>query len=152
MTTTSFGCPVGLNNCWLMHMLTRNIMPNQLQLQPCPIRSQSHLRKHYRIMYIMLLRRHRKGPMLRLVIQGIQCSQDPTHLPGPLTNAILDQMLGLLNSDPLVTRLMVTAVLTLGYFGFLRVSEFTTSGMNGDTDNYGCVFIYLFFFRFVVAP
>eukprot|EP00731_Ephydatia_muelleri_P031364 Em0022g878a len=40
----------------------------------------------------------------------------------PLTNAILEQMLGLLNSDPCETH----DALTLGFFGFLRVSEFTT--------------------------
>ena len=58
-------------------------------------------------------------------------SHDPAHLRPlrrPLTNAILVQMLGLLDSDHLQThdRLMVKAA--LGFFGFLRVSEFTTPG------------------------
>ena len=62
--------------------------------------------------------------MLSLVIRGIQHSQDPTHLwpathqyhPGP-------DALGL-DSDFLETN----AARTLRFFGFLRVSEFTTSG------------------------
>ena len=71
------------------------------------------------------------NPTLSLAIRSIQCSQDPAHLwPRrlPLTNAILEQMLGLLNSDPCEThdRLMVKAALTLGVFGFLRVSELNT--------------------------
>ena len=73
------------------------------------------------------------NPMLSLAIQGIQRSQEPAHLRPrrrPLTNANLVQMLGLLDSDHLQThdRLMVKAALTLGFFGFLRVSEFTTPG------------------------
>ena len=73
------------------------------------------------------------NPMLSLAIRGIQRSQDPAYLRPrrqPLTNAILVQMLDLLDSDHLQThdRLMVKAALTLGFFGFLRVSEFTTPG------------------------
>ena len=74
-----------------------------------------------------------KNPTLSLAIRDIQHSQDPAHLqPGwlPLIIAILEQMLGLLGSDLPEThdRLMVKAALTLGFFGFLRVSEFTTKG------------------------
>ena len=73
------------------------------------------------------------NPMLSLAIRGIQRSQDSAYLRPrrqPLTNAILVQMLDLLDSDHLQThdRLMVKAALTLGFFGFLRVSEFTTPG------------------------
>ena len=73
------------------------------------------------------------NPMLSLAIRGIQHLQDPAHLRPrrqPLTNAILVQMLGLLDSDHLQTHdmLMVKAALTLEFFGFLRVSEFTTLG------------------------
>ena len=73
------------------------------------------------------------NPTLSLAIQGIQCSQDPAHLwpmQLPLTNAILEQRLGLLDSDLLEThdRLIVKAPLTREFFRFLRVNEFTTQG------------------------
>ena len=73
------------------------------------------------------------NPTLSLAIRGIQCSQDPAHLwpmQLPLTNAILEQRLGLLDSDLLEThdRLIVKAPLTHEFFRFLRVNEFTTQG------------------------
>ena len=74
------------------------------------------------------------NPMLNLTIRGIQRSQAPAHLRPkqlPLTNTMLDRMLGLLDTDPLGThdRLMLKAALTLGFFGLLRVSEFTTTSV-----------------------
>ncbi|KAL5515708.1 hypothetical protein EMCRGX_G000913 [Ephydatia muelleri] len=54
----------------------------------------------------------------------------PAHLRPkrlPLTIGILEQQLRLLNSDPLSShdKLMLKAALTFGFFGFLRVSEYT---------------------------
>ena len=60
----------------------------------------------------------------------MQRSQGPTHLKPkrlPLTVEMLEQLLRLLDSDPLSRhdRLMLKAALTFGFFGFLRVSEYT---------------------------
>eukprot|EP00731_Ephydatia_muelleri_P017504 Em0010g602a len=75
------------------------------------------------------------NPTLNLAIRGMQRSQGPAHLKPkrlPLTVEMLEQLLRLLDSDPLSRhdRLMLKAALTFGFFGFLRVSEYTrnTSG------------------------
>ena len=70
------------------------------------------------------------NPTLNLAIQGIQCSQGPAHLRPkrlPLTIGMLEQLLRLLEADPLRRhdKLMLKAALTFGFFGFLRVSEYT---------------------------
>ena len=70
------------------------------------------------------------NPTLNLAIRGMQRSQGPAHLKPkrlPLTVEMLEQLLRLLDSDPLSRhdRLMLKAALTFGFFGFLRVSEYT---------------------------
>ncbi|KAL5463980.1 hypothetical protein EMCRGX_G032933 [Ephydatia muelleri] len=70
------------------------------------------------------------NPTLNLAIRGMQRSQGPAHLRPkrlPLTIGMLEQLLRLLNSDPLSNhdKLMLKAALTIGFFGFLRVSEYT---------------------------
>ncbi|KAL5497449.1 hypothetical protein EMCRGX_G013922 [Ephydatia muelleri] len=70
------------------------------------------------------------NPTLNLAIRGMQRSQGPAHLRPkrlPLTIGMLEQLLKLLNSDPLSShdKLMLKAALTFDFFGFLRVSEYT---------------------------
>eukprot|EP00731_Ephydatia_muelleri_P003033 Em0001g3033a len=70
------------------------------------------------------------NPTLNLAIRGMQRSQGPAHLRPkrlPLTIGMLEQLLRLLNSDPLSRhdKLMLKAALTFVFFGFLRVSEYT---------------------------
>ena len=70
------------------------------------------------------------NPTLNLAIRGIQRSQGPAHLRPkrlPLTIGMLEQLLRLLEADPLSRhdKLMLKAALTFGFFGFLRVSEYT---------------------------
>ena len=70
------------------------------------------------------------NPTLNLAIRGIQHSQGPAHLRPkrlPLTIGMLEQLLRLLEADPLSRhdKLMLKAALTFGFFGFLRVSEYT---------------------------
>eukprot|EP00731_Ephydatia_muelleri_P036952 Em0362g2a len=70
------------------------------------------------------------NPTLNLAIRGMQRSQGPAHLRPkrlPLTIGMLEQLLRLVNSDPLSShdKLMLKAALTFGFFGFLRVSEYT---------------------------
>ena len=67
---------------------------------------------------------------LNLAIRGMQHSQSPAHLRPkrlPLTIGMLEQLLRLLEDDPLRRhdKLMLNAALTFGFFGFLRVSEYT---------------------------
>ena len=69
-------------------------------------------------------------PTLNLAIRGIQRFQGPAHLRPkrlPLTIGMLEQLLRLLEADPLSRhdKLMLKAALTFGFFGFLRVSEYT---------------------------
>ena len=78
-----------------------------------------------------------RKPMLRLAIQGLQCLQGPIHLRPtrlPLTLEMLGHMLQRLETAPLkkLNCLMPRAALTLGFFGFLRVSEFTVKNRSFD--------------------
>ena len=62
--------------------------------------------------------------------QGIECSMPAAHLKPkrqPITNEMLGQMLSQLDRDhkPSHDRLMLKAAITLGFFGLLRVIEFT---------------------------
>ncbi|KAL5515947.1 hypothetical protein EMCRGX_G001197 [Ephydatia muelleri] len=70
------------------------------------------------------------NPTLNIAIRGMQRSQGPAHLRPKrllLTIGMLEQLLRLLNSDPLSShdKLMLKAALTFVFFGFLRVSEYT---------------------------
>ena len=68
--------------------------------------------------------------------QGIECSMPAAHLKPkhqPITNEMLGQMLSELDRDhkPSHDRLMLKAAITLGFFGLLRVSEFTLPNQHG---------------------
>ena len=71
--------------------------------------------------------------------QGIECSMPAAHLKPkhqPITNEMLGQMLSQLDRDhkPSHDRL---AAITLGFFGLLRVSEFTVPNQHGfNSDHY----------------
>ena len=70
------------------------------------------------------------NPMIKLLVQGVECSMPAAHLKPkhqPITNEMLEQMLSQLDRDhkPSHDRLMLKAAITLGFFGLLRVSEFT---------------------------
>lgn len=78
-----------------------------------------------------------KNPMLRLAIRGVQRLQGPIHLRPtrlPLTLDMLGHMLQRLKKGPQGKHdhLMLRAALTLGFFGFLRVSEFTLRDQRFD--------------------
>ena len=75
--------------------------------------------------------------MLRLAIRGVQRLQGPIHLRPtrlPLTPDMLGHMLPRLKNGPQGKHdhLMLRAALTLGFFGFLRVSEFTLRDQRFD--------------------
>ncbi|KAL5505879.1 hypothetical protein EMCRGX_G007418 [Ephydatia muelleri] len=77
------------------------------------------------------------NPTLRLAIRGVQCLQEPIHLKPtrlPLTVEMLGHMLQRFEAAPLKrhNRRMFRAALTLGFFGFLRVSEFTLKNRRFD--------------------
>ena len=68
--------------------------------------------------------------------QGVECSMPAAHLKPkrqPITNAMLGQMLSQLDRDhkPSHDRLMLKAAITLGFFGLLRVIEFTVPNQDG---------------------
>ena len=70
--------------------------------------------------------------------QGIECSMPATHLKPkrqPITNEMLGQMFSELDRDhkPSHDRLMLKAAITLGFFGLLRVIEFTVPTSMGLT-------------------
>ena len=70
------------------------------------------------------------NPMIKLLVQGVECSMPAAHLKPkhqPITNEMLEQMLSQLDRDhkPSHDRLMLKAAIMLGFFGLLRVSEFT---------------------------
>ena len=68
--------------------------------------------------------------------QGVECSMPAAHLKPkrqPITNEMLEQMLQQLDRDhkPSHDRLMLKAAITLGFFGLLRVIEFTVPNQHG---------------------
>ena len=68
--------------------------------------------------------------------QGIECSMPAAHLKPKrqsITNEMLGQMLSELDRDhkPSHDCLMLNAAITLGFFGLLRVSEFTVPNQHG---------------------
>ena len=68
--------------------------------------------------------------------QGVECSMPAAHLKPKrqlVTNKMLGQMLSELDRGhkPSHDRLMLKAAITLGYFGLLRVSEFTVPNQHG---------------------
>lgn len=78
-----------------------------------------------------------KNPMLKLAIRGVQRLQGPIHLRPtrlPITPDMLGHMLQRLKKGPQGKhdRLMLRAALTFGFFGFLRVSEFTLTDQRFD--------------------
>ena len=76
------------------------------------------------------------NPMIKLLVQGVERSMPAAHLKPkrqPITNEMLGQMLSQLDRDhkPSHDRLMLKAAITLGFFGLLRVSEFTVPNQHG---------------------
>ncbi|KAL5469330.1 hypothetical protein EMCRGX_G030579 [Ephydatia muelleri] len=74
--------------------------------------------------------------MIKLLVQGVERSMPAAHLKPkrqPITNEMLGQMLSQLDRDhkPSHDRLMLKAAITLGFFGLLRVSEFTVPNQHG---------------------
>ena len=68
--------------------------------------------------------------------QGVECSMPAAHLKPkrqPITNEMLGQMLSQLNRDhkPSHDCLVLKPAITLGFFGLLRVSEFTVPNQHG---------------------
>ena len=77
------------------------------------------------------------NPTLRLAIRCVQRLQEPIHLKPtrlPLTVEMLGHMLQRLEAAPLKRHdcRMLRAALTLGFFGFLRVSEFILKNRRFD--------------------
>ena len=69
-------------------------------------------------------------PCLQLVLQGV--ARSPSHQGGtrprlPITGAIMHQLLGVWSGDGFESWLMWAAT-CVGYFGFMRVGEFTAVG------------------------
>lgn len=76
------------------------------------------------------------NPVIKLLVQGVERSMPAAHLKPkrqPITNNILGQMLSQLDRDHRTAhdRLMLKAAITLGFFGLLRVSEFTVANQHG---------------------
>ena len=76
------------------------------------------------------------NPVIKLLLQGVERSMPAAHLKPkrlPITNKMLGQMLSRLDRDHRSAhdRLMLKAAITLGFFGLLRVSEFTVANQHG---------------------
>ena len=74
------------------------------------------------------------NPMIKFLVQGVERSMPAAHLKPkrqPITNEMLGQMLSQLDRDhkPSHDCMMLKAAVTLGFFGLLRVSEFTVPNM-----------------------
>ena len=74
------------------------------------------------------------NPMIKFLVQGVERSMPAAHLKPkrqPITNEMVGQMLSQLDRDhkPSHDCLMLKAAVTLGFFGLLRVSEFTVPNM-----------------------
>ena len=69
-------------------------------------------------------------PCLQLVLQGVVRLPNPrggTYSRLPITGAIMHQLVGVWSGDDFESRLMLAAT-CVGYFGFMRASEFTAVG------------------------
>ena len=76
------------------------------------------------------------NPMIKFLVQGVERFMPAAHLKPkrqPITNEMLGQMPSPLDRDhkPSHHRLMLKAAITLGFFGLLRVSEFTVPNQHG---------------------
>ena len=73
------------------------------------------------------------NPMIELLVQGVERSHARSPKRQPITNEMLGQILSQLDRDhkPSHDRLMLKAAITLGFFGLLRVSEFTVPNQHG---------------------
>ena len=76
------------------------------------------------------------NPVIKLLIQGIQRSMPAAYLTPKrqlITNNLLGQMLSQLDRDHRThhDHRMLKAAITLGFFGLLRVSEFTVPNQHG---------------------
>eukprot|EP00731_Ephydatia_muelleri_P036471 Em0261g1a len=76
------------------------------------------------------------NPMIKFLVQGVERSMPAAHLKPkrqPITNEMLGQMPSQLDRDhkPSHDCLMLKAAVTLGFFGLLRVSEFTVPNQHG---------------------